>query len=272
MISIATNQPHETKKTDNKKKLWLSPTTINAYLTCPRRFYHQKIEKCRQRPSIHLIRGIAVHSAIEKFYKHRLNRCAEMAYSDLRAIVLDLFRDEWQSQEKSILELKLKRDELDFYYQQSERMMINFLGDFISTHGFEKPDPIVEKTLFSHRYRLLARLDKIEPNTQTAYMKQTITDFKTSKSKDVTEDTKRQMGLCSMLYEEIYRTKPELYVHFLNFRDGKVRVDIDEKYRRHLRELVANIHHKTQSKDISAYPCVCGWCATNFKYNQTATA
>jgi CRISPR/Cas system-associated exonuclease Cas4 (RecB family) len=245
----------------NKKKQWLSPTSINAYLRCPRKFYLSKIEKRKQKPSIHLIRGIAVHSTIEKFYKHKINRCRNMDYSDLRQIVLDLFRDEWESRGSDLIELKLQVDELDFFYTQSEKMMINFLGEFICSHGFEKPDPIVEKTLFSHKFKLLARLDKID----RARSPPIITDFKTSKSKEITEDTKRQMGICSILYEEVFKTKPYLIVHFLNFRSGKMAVQINDDYKRYLREQIANIHHKTQSKDINNYPCTCGWCNKDFK-------
>lgn len=77
------------------------------------------------------------------------------------------------------------------------------------------------------------------------------------------------MGLCSILYEEHYRTKPDLFVHFLNFRDGKVRVEIDDKYREYLRSLVLNIHNKTQSRNIEDYPCECGFCNRNFKTAET---
>ena len=207
-----------------------------------------------------MIRGIAVHTAIENFYKHKLNRCRDMVYSDLRQIVMDLFRSEWDDSRSDLVELKLNPDELDFYYTQSEKMMINFLGDFICSHGFDKPDPIVEKTLFSHKYKLLARLDKIERNRSPPV----ITDFKTSKSKEITEDTKRQMGLCSLLYEEIFKIKPDLIVHFLNFRSGKLAVPISDDYKKYLKEQIANIRHKTQSKDINDYPCKCGWCDKNF--------
>ena len=152
-----------------------------------------------------------------------------------------------------------------FFYQQSEKMMINFLGEFICSHGFDKPDPIVEKTLFSHKFKLLARLDKID----RARSPPIITDFKTSKSKEITEDMKRQMGICSLLYEEVFKTKPDLIVHFLNFRSGKMPVQINDDYKRYLREQIANIHHKTQSKDINNYPCTCGWCGKNFKPAKT---
>ena len=102
------------RKDKTKKKRWLSPTSINSYLRCPRSYYYARIKKLKQKPSIYLIRGIAVHNAIGKFYKHKLHRCANMDYGVLRSTVVDLLKDEWLNQKQSLLELKLKRDDLAF--------------------------------------------------------------------------------------------------------------------------------------------------------------
>ena len=248
------------KKEKKKKKRWQSPTSINSYLYCPRKFYLSKIAKLKQKPSIHLIRGNAVHSAIEKFYKHRINRCANMDYTELRQIVGDLFRGEWENKKEDFKTLDLAIDEITFFYSDSQKMMINFLDDFIRDRGFEKPDPVIEKTLFSHKYLLLARLDKIEKHSLPHY----IEDFKTSKSIEITPDIKRQMGICALLYEEVYKKKPVLGVNFLKFRNGKRIVNISDDYIEQLKSLVLEVHSRTQSEDIRDYPCTCGWCNKNF--------
>ena len=48
----------------------LSPTAINTYLSCPRKFYLRYIKKLRTRPSIHLIRGQIVHQTLHQFHKN----------------------------------------------------------------------------------------------------------------------------------------------------------------------------------------------------------
>jgi len=48
---------------------FLSPTSINTYLRCPRKYYLKYIKGLKEKPSIHLIRGKAVHDAIAKFHK-----------------------------------------------------------------------------------------------------------------------------------------------------------------------------------------------------------
>lgn len=47
----------------------LSPTAINTYLSCPRKYYLRYIKKRRTKPSIHLIRGSLVHKTIHAFHE-----------------------------------------------------------------------------------------------------------------------------------------------------------------------------------------------------------
>ena len=258
MIYIRTNRPIETTK---KNKRWLSPTTINAYLRCPRNFYYSKIAKLKQKPNIYLIRGIAVHRAIEKFYKFKINQCANMDYSDLRKIVIDLLKDEWLNQKKSLLELKLKKDDIGFYFQESRKMILNFLHDFLKGSGFEKPAPITEKMLFSKKYMLLGKIDAIYTSRDPPFL----VDFKTCKSKEIIDDYKRQLACYALLYKEHFQKKPTLGIHFLKFKNGLRKFQITNQHLGKTKALVMNIHHKTQSENISDYPCTCGWCDKNFK-------
>ena len=264
MIKLENTKYESKEKKDSKdgkkKKRWLSPTAINSYLRCPRHFYLSKIKKIKQKPSIHLIRGIAVHKAVEKFYANKMNQYPDMDYSELRHLVIGLFKTEWEDKTDSLDSLELTVDELDFYNWDSQMMMLNFLDDFVRNKGFSKPDPVIEKTLFSHKYLLLARLDKIEKQLLPHY----IEDFKTSKSMEITEEIKRQMGICSLLYQEVYKRKPILGVNFLKFKNGRKIIDLSDDYIEGLKQLVLEIHAKTQSEHIKDYPCKCRWCHRNF--------
>ena len=46
----------------------LSPTSINTYLRCPRKFYLKYIEGRKEMPSIHLFRGKAVHKTFLEYW------------------------------------------------------------------------------------------------------------------------------------------------------------------------------------------------------------
>jgi CRISPR/Cas system-associated exonuclease Cas4 (RecB family) len=253
-----------TKKslTKSQKKRWLSPSSINAYLRCPRNYYYSRIAKLKQKPSIYLIRGIAVHAAIHNFYKHRIHRCANMDYVDLRKIVIELLKDEWAGQKKEILELSLTQDEVAFYFEESRKMILNFLHDFLDDCGFEKPAPILEKTLFSKKRLLLGRLDAIYNNRDPPLL----VDFKTCKSKELIDDYKRQLGIYALLYKENYNITPTVGIHFLKFRHGLENFKFTDSYISKISDLVQDIHNKTLSESIQDYPCVCGWCNKNFKF------
>ena len=252
--------PKTTPKPARKKQRWLSPSSINQYLRCPRSFYYSKIEKRKQKPSIHLIRGIAVHNAIRQFYQHGFHRCGGMEYSDLRKTVNELLKDEFLNQEKGLLELKLNRDEMEFYVRDSQNMMINFLQDFIKAGGFEAESPVLEKTLFSKKYMLLGRIDAIHRDKDPPLL----IDYKTCKSKELTEDYKRQLGIYALLYKERFHTLPGVGIQFLKFPDGLETYRLDDSYIDSIKDLVLDIHAKTQSENIENYPCTCGWCHKNY--------
>ena len=168
--------------------------------------------------------------------------------------------------EKSLLELKLTEDDLDFFVNDSKKMMLNFLHDFIHARGFEQPDPVIEKTLFSHKHLLLGRIDAIHSGRGPPL----IIDFKTCKSRELTDDYRRQLAIYSILYEGHFREKPLLAIQYLKFRNGLETYQISDQYIDEIKALVADIHAKIQSTDINDYPCTCGWCEKNF-YHQRST-
>lgn len=253
------------KKEPAKKKRWLSPSSINAYLRCPRSFYLSKISKQKQKPSIHLVRGIAVHNAVADFYKRNLHRAAAATYDYLRHVIQNIFENEWDAQKDSLLECKLTSDEIEFFIADSRNMMINFLHDFIKDRGFEKDEPALEKTLFSKKYLLLGRIDAMYPGRDPPLL----IDYKTCKSKAITPEYKRQLVIYALLYKENFGTIPELGVQFLKFQDGLEKFKVTDKDIDDIRDLVLDVHAKTQSENIEDYPCKCGWCERNFQETET---
>lgn len=206
------------------------------------------------------MRGIAVHSAIGQFYKHRLHRCSNIDLTELKETVIDLFRDEWARYKKGALELKLTQEELDFFAYGSQKMMVNFLYDFIKDHGFEAPKPTLEKTLFCKKYLLLGRIDAIHNSRDPPL----IVDYKTCKSKELTDDYKRQLAIYTLLYQENFKTKPNVGIHFVKFANGLKTYTVSDAYLDKIKELILEIHDKTESENIEDYPCKCGWCNKNY--------
>ena len=128
-------------------------------------------------------------------------------------------------------------------------------------NGFEKPAPLMEKSLFSSQHMVMGRIDAIYNKRAPPLL----IDYKTSKSKELTEDYKRQLGIYALLYKEKYQILPELGIHFLFFQDGIETYKLTEEYIEEIKDLIATIHRQTESEDIKDYPCTCGWCKHNFE-------
>mgnify|MGYP006422246213 CR=1 FL=1 len=184
-----------------------------------------------------------------------------MDYSNLRRTVKQLLKDEWINQKKGLRELDLTHDEIRFFIRESREMILNFLDDFIKNKGFERTAPVIEKTLFSKNLKFLGRIDAMYRNKAPPLL----VDFKTSKSKEILDDYKRQLGMYALLYRENFGTSCALAIHFLKFKDGFKRFTVSEKYIDKIKNLVNDIHEKTSSDNIEDYPCTCGWCDKNFE-------
>lgn len=209
------------------------------------------------------MRGICVHTAIEQFYAQGFHRCGHTEYQELRKAVLTLLEKAWQHRQAAFDQLGFTASDLVFFYHESQKMMINFLHQFIQTHGFEKPAPIIEKTLFSNPHKLLGRVDLIHPHS----IPPQVLDFKTAKSAVLTDDYKRQLNLYGFLYHENFGRMPELAIHFLRFKNGvrtypMVQTDLDDA-----KTLVSEIHQQTKSPDMADYPCRCGRCEYEFSHD-----
>ena len=71
--------PEEKRKNYEKRKDGdLSPTQINTLFKCPKSWYYKYIEKLPEAPSIHLVKGIAVHHALEKIFDDKIHKDADI--------------------------------------------------------------------------------------------------------------------------------------------------------------------------------------------------
>jgi CRISPR/Cas system-associated exonuclease Cas4 (RecB family) len=246
-----------------KKQTWLTPTSINAYMHCPRKYYLKKIAKCPQKPTVYLIRGRAVHRTIELFYKLNINHCVLFNYSDFERILQDLFKQEWEDQKKSLKNIDLTDNEIDYYFFESCKMIKNFAYDFYNNQEFEKPSPVIEKNLISKKLNLKGRVDAIHYN-RNARAPPLIIDYKTCQSKGITKEYKRQAYIYALLYYEQYKAIPHVGIQFLSFKDGLLKFPVTKTNLEETSNLVRKIQSRVLSTDIKDYPCTCGWCKNEF--------
>ena len=231
-------------------------------MRCPRKYYLRYIRKLRGKPSIHLIRGSAVHTALERFFSegYASDRCTH--YDDTRNAILDVFKNVWSERMGELQDLELEAQDLEFYYSDSQKMLINFLHDFLKTEVSDDGTSELEKMLFSKKWLLMGRIDRRKPWTDPSQ----VIDYKTTKSAELTDEVMRQAGCYKLLAEDRFNRPADVYMHFLRFVDGKKKIPLTEDYMAELKDTIIELHHKTLSEDEKDYPCTCGgWCEKEFK-------
>jgi len=105
-------------------------------------------------------------------------------------------------------------------------------------------------------YLIRGRADMIDRNKDPPM----IIDWKTNKSMEMTADIKRQLIIYALIYETVFKVRPDVAVHFLMFKDGFKPFKVTDKAIEAIKADILKTHHNTQSVDKSDYPCTCGWC------------
>src|SRR3989338_3540465 len=111
-------------------KNMLSPSSINLYNQCPRKYYYSYIEKLPTKPNIYLVRGKIVHSILEEFFNLGTELFEEDMYEDkLLVWILHLFKKHWTNNLDKIKELT-EKEEAEFYEHDTKVMLLNWTTSF----------------------------------------------------------------------------------------------------------------------------------------------
>jgi len=238
----------------------LSPTAINTYLSCPRKFYLRYIKKLRTRPSIHLIRGRIVHQVLEQFHKNYPRISTEVPLRKVREELLSIFEKEWEKADGSLHSLGLTERQIEFYYEDSQLMLLNF-SQWFYKNGMQSPE-LSEAKIFSKNLMLMGIIDAVHLWDDKVYL----VDYKTSKYKKITDDIQRQAALYALLYQDKYRKIPEaVWIHFLKDPGDPEPIHIDDELLQYGKITIKSVREKTTSQNEQNYPCTCGgYCEVDF--------
>ena len=247
-----------------------SPSSINTYNQCPRRYYYTYVEKLPTKPNIHTVRGTVVHSVLEDFFDLDLNMFGLNLGDYLLIKGLELFDKHWNDSKEKFDSLNLPESEIKFYYDDSKSMILNWLsyflsrlnsssdGDFLGT--FNKLKPIAREEKFvSEEFSVMGYIDAIEVFDG----KTRIIDYKTSKADKLSEEYMLQLGIYAILYNEKYGEYPDEVGLFL-LKHGERMVKVTEDLVKNARFHIENVHMSTQTKLRSDYPQkkgpLCNYC------------
>jgi len=213
----------------------------------------------KQKPSIHLIRGGAVHKAIARFHKMKIRNLSNP--EKVGSLLVSFFTDAWRAQEMQMHNLESGSSTIDDFYHESVEMLAGWLKRYLASVKNGNQYPSAEVRLFSRTHRAMGIIDAIHKRNG----KVSITDYKTGKSDDITHDIRVQMVIYALLYKENYGALPDIIaIDFLKTQTVK-RFQVTKQFIDHAERMLADIHRKALSNDEKDYPCTCGgWCEKDF--------
>lgn len=238
----------------------LSPTAINTYLSCPRKYYLRYIKRLRTKPSIHLIRGNVIHKTIQTFHRE-CARGPPSSETEIGESLLKTFNQLWQESKQDIDPLGLPQSEIDAFHDDSERMLLNFAN----WAARQETSPLVndsEVRIFSDYLGLMGIIDAVRMDNGNV----SLIDYKTSKNPMVTDEIMRQAVLYALLYRDRYNRTPNVVcIHFLKSPGDPINIHIDELFLEYAEILLESVREKTRSTNENDYPCTCGgYCQREF--------
>ncbi|MBI5392250.1 PD-(D/E)XK nuclease family protein [Candidatus Woesearchaeota archaeon] len=247
-----------------------SPSSINTYKQCPRKYYYQYMKKLPTKSSIHLVRGKLSHAVLEDFFKIDNSIITAENYSYLLKILInDLFKKHWSNSQQELDSLGLSTEDYLFYFNETQSMINGWIELFIEKlnkelqqytlyEAFKRLTPLTEIEYSSANLGVRGFVDAIFEHGE--HVK--IMDYKTSKKDQITEEYKLQLGIYALLYQQKHGITPRIVgIDFL--KHGERFIEVDDKLLQFARKECELIHIKTQSDNVKEYPkkisSLCKW-------------
>jgi len=235
-----------------------SPSSINTYNQCPRKYFYQYIMKLTTKSNIHLVRGKAAHSVLENFFKVDIKNIHPGNYAfELKTLLFDMFRQEWEKSKPEMEKIGIEIHNQIFYYTETKKMFENWFNGFLAKlkeqmdsksliEAFKFLTPIAEKRYYSETHKVQGFIDAIHDWPEGVH----ILDYKTSSKDTMSKQYRLQLGIYAMLYHR-YRSYEE-YIR------AKWRVtnnlEVDDILIEEAKKACKEIQEKTISEDKGDYP------------------
>jgi len=253
---------------DIKIKRVQSPSSINTYKQCPRKYFYQYILELPTSDSIYTVRGNIVHSALEHFFQININHIDDKNYeSQLKVAMQELLIFHWKAGQERINKLNLPQEKVSFYFEETLHMLLAWVDLFCKKvkatkksfkEAFEYLTPVMEQHFISKKYGVQGYIDAVE--IQDGKIR--VMDYKTSSRDELTDEYLLQLAIYVLLYSEKYGKFPDEVGLYL-LRHGEKTIKADEKLLELAKKECMEIHKNTQSEEIEDYPLhpgpLCKW-------------
>ena len=246
-----------------------SPSSINTYRQCPRRYYYQYILKLPTGENIHFVKGKIVHSVLEKFFDIDVQHFKHENYkNELSYYLKNLFNAFWLKNLEKFEDIGSNEKDIINAKQEIAEMLANWLQAFFDRidesglgfhEAFKKFKPVETESEYESRQHMVKGfIDVIE--IIDGEIK--VLDYKTSGSFEITDDYELQLAIYALLYRERHGKLPhKVSIWFL--KDKEKVIEVDEKLVQKALEQIEDIHIKTLSDSFEDYPkkvsSLCRW-------------
>lgn len=250
-----------------------SPSSINTFKQCKRKYFYQYIAKLPTLPNIHQVRGTIAHSTLEEFYNLDLTAVMETAsVATLRSTIQQLFFATWKKAQPQLRGLQLSPDQERFYFEETLLMLMNWSNQFLErlqevrekkgysfAEAFRYLTPIREQEYTSDNYAVRGFIDAIHRIEEEIHL----IDYKTNATFEMKDSLKLQLAIYSLLYQEKHGQLPsKVGIFFL--RHKLKLLDVDEELLNLAKREIELVHaHTTQTEAMADYPCspgpLCKW-------------
>lgn len=238
-----------------------SPSSINTYKQCPRKYYYSYIEQLPPKPSIHLVRGKIVHSVLEHFFKVNVSKLPEdNALFVLKVFINDMIEQHWRKEHKELNALDLTKPQLEFYHIETRDMINNWYANFtkkitaeMKTYplpvSFGRLTPKTELEYSSENYGIRGFIDAVYEKDGNVILM----DYKTSKTPKISREYRLQLALYALMYHETHNKMPDkVGIDFLKFHEQLM--DVDDALISHAKFEAELIHMNTKTIKKEEYP------------------
>lgn len=241
-----------------------SPSSINTFKQCKRKYYYQYIEKLPVVANIHQIRGNIAHDTLEQFFDVDVSSFTTENYPQkFQSTIQALLFHNWRAAQEKLEIMRLNKDQERFYFEETMLMIMNWATQFIDdvTNFMQKKNislqeaflqltPIREEEYQSQQYSVRGFIDAIKRVEDEIH----IIDYKTNNNFEFKDSIKLQLAIYSLLYYEKHAQMPsKVGIFFL--RHKLKLINADEELLALAKQEIALIHaHTAATENIADYP------------------
>lgn len=240
-----------------------SPSSINTFKQCRRKYYYQYIAQLPTLPNIHQVRGNIAHTTLEEFYNLDVSQLRQENYTQIfYTEIQNRLMQSWNKYKPQLVGLHLHLDQEKFYFEETMLMVMNWLNHFLQDFqtylgkGMPLPDafraltPLREQHFQSDAYSVRGFVDAIHQVEDEVH----IIDYKTNNTFEMKDSIRLQLAIyCLLYFEKNGRMPSKVGIFFLRHRLKWMKAD--EELLELARKEIGLIHaHTSSTENMQDYP------------------